>query len=198
MKRNSKIRLAFAGLLIPLLWMSYNAIEIYNYSKKYVIENTDVAVVLGAGSSNGKVSPVFRERINHGIFLYKTGKVSFLLFTGGFGVGENISDSMAAKNYAIEKGIPADNIYIEEASTVTFDNLKNAKQIMKEKNLLSALIVSDPYHMKRSMAMCKSIEINGYPSPTPTSMYRSWISKCNSLVYESFYFSLGQIAGRYN
>lgn len=43
----------------------------------------DAAVVLGAAAWGNKPSPVFRERIAHGIDLYRNGTVGKLIFTGG-------------------------------------------------------------------------------------------------------------------
>lgn len=69
---------------------------------------------------------------------------------------------------------------------------------MEEHGFKSALIVSDLLHMKRSMAICEGIGIHVLPSPTPTTMYQLWKAKSRSLVYESFFYSLGRIVGRYN
>ena len=50
-------------LAIILSYLIFNAYGIYNYSKEYSEEKCDVAIVLGAGTSNGKISPIFKERI---------------------------------------------------------------------------------------------------------------------------------------
>jgi uncharacterized SAM-binding protein YcdF (DUF218 family) len=182
-------------LLIIIVWSFYNGISIYNYSKNYCESYSDVAIVLGAGSTNGKVSPVFRERINHAIFLYNSSKINYIIFTGGFGKNETTSDSKSAMNYAIEKGIPKEKIFIEEKSTITYHNLIMANSIMESNNFKTAVIVSDPYHMKRSLTMCSNIEINGKPSPTQTSMYQSWSTKLPYLIYETFYYNIDLVFG---
>lgn len=173
-------------LLLSLSGIGVNAFRIHSYASQSFDTPYDVAIVLGASSSNGKVSPVFRERINHGITLFKARKVKQLIFTGGFGKGQNLSDSQAAKRYAISKGIPETNILLEEQSTITWENLIQAKQLMDQKRFNSALIVSDPLHMKRAMAMCEALKINALPAPTPSTMYRSRKTKMESLVYETF------------
>ncbi len=189
--------LKYIGIVLSLfiLWMLINAFRIHAYSDKYFDTKSDVAIVLGAGTNKGKVSAVYRERINHGINLFKNGNVNYLLFTGGFGKGQKISDSKSAKLYALSKGIPENKIFIEENSSITYTNLKQAKEIMSAKDLKTALIVSDPYHMKRSLAMTEKLEINSQPSPTPSSMYRSNKTKVKSLIYESFFYNLGIIQG---
>jgi uncharacterized SAM-binding protein YcdF (DUF218 family) len=175
--------------------MVINAIRIYNYSDEYFEDESDVAIVLGAGTNNGKISPIYRERVNHSINLYKQGKVDFLIFTGGYGKGQVVSDSEVAKKYAIENGIPESKIFIENESTITLTNLSHAKRIMDSHNFHSALIVTDPLHMKRSVKMARKLKINCLPSPTPTTMYRSKSTKLKSLIYESFFYSLGIIQG---
>ncbi|MGB1241915.1 MAG: YdcF family protein [Chitinophagales bacterium] len=185
------------GLAIPFLFFSFNSLQIHFYSTEYYEDYSDVAIVLGAGTNNGELSPVFRERINHGIYLLKNGKVKCLIFTGGFGKNQILSDSHCAKIYALKKGVSEHKILVEEKSTITFINLKEAKKIMKSNHLETALIVSDPYHMKRSMRMANKLNLKTKPSPTPTTMYQSWQPKFKSLMYESFYYSIGVITRQY-
>lgn len=148
----------------------------------------DVALVLGAGTHDGEVSPVFRERINHGIWLYQNGYVSNLLLTGGVGAGNEISDAQAAKNYAVAQGVPEEVILIEEQSAITQQNLEYAKQIMDEHGLRTAVLVSDPLHMKRVMLGARDAGITAYSSPTPTTMYKSAGAKAKFLAREVFYY----------
>jgi uncharacterized SAM-binding protein YcdF (DUF218 family) len=160
-------------VLVLLLCLVGTAISIRNYSKKFFDEKSDVAIVLGAGTSNGALSKVYEERVLHAINLLYDSKVDKIIFTGGYGENESISDATAAMDYALKKGISKNKLLIEEKSTITFFNIKNSKDIMVKENLSSALVVSDPYHIKRSMHMCDLIGIKALPSPTPTTMYRS-------------------------
>jgi uncharacterized SAM-binding protein YcdF (DUF218 family) len=176
------------GILIS--YFVINSIRIYNYSNEYYESKSDVAIVLGAGTNDGKLSPVFKERINHSILLSKKGIVDKIIITGGFGKGQKQSDSQTGKYYAIEKGILEKNIIIEEKSKYTTENLEQAKQIMNSNGMKSALIVSDPIHMKRAIKLAKNYEIDCKPSPTKTTMYKSTYPKAKQLLYETFYFSL--------
>ena len=182
-------------VILFIVWMIINAFRIYAYSDQYCDSKSDVAIVLGAGTNDGLMSAIYRERINHGINLFKNGKVDYIIFTGGFGKNQKESDSKIAKKYALQNGIPEDKILIEEESNITFTNLKYSKAIIDSLNFTSALIVSDPLHMKRSIAMTKKLKINCSPSPTPTSMYKSKKTKIRSLIYESFFYNLGIIQG---
>lgn len=158
--------------------------SIYNYSKTDETKIADAAIVLGAGTNGSEPTPVFQERLNHGIWLYKEGYTDTLILTGGYGKNNKISDSVIAKKYVVESGVPEDAIVIEEISIITQENLYYAKQIMDKSRHKKVLIVSDPLHMKRAMLLAEDLNIKAFSSPTRTSVYKSWWSKTNFLCRE--------------
>ena len=199
MRKISRKRMLCFGLLLVLLgeivlWGAV-AVSIVNYGKVDGKAPSDVAIVLGAGTWKGEVSPVYRERINHGIWLYQNGYVEYLILTGGVGEGNTVSDAAAAKAYALSQGVPEDVILIEEKSTITEENLFYAKALMDELSLRSAIIVSDPLHMKRAMLMASDYGIDACSSPTPTTMYRSLKTQIPFLAREEFFY-LGYLVVR--
>lgn len=198
MKRVASKRFKIVILLamILLCYLMVNGIRIYAYSFRYSEEKSDVAIVLGAGTNAAQVSPIFRERINHSAYLYNEKVINIIILTGGYGDGQNQSDSEIAREYLFTQGIPKDAIVIEKQSKYTIENLVESKHIMDSLGLKSALIVTDPLHMKRSVDLAKKLEINCKPSPTKTTMYKSFVPKAKSLLYEAFYYSLGEIAGK--
>lgn len=177
------IQLVFFALLVAII-----AADICAYAETDEKQAADAAIVLGAGTHGGEVSPVFRERINHGIRLYQNGYVRYLLLTGGVGEGNQISDAQAAKAYAVSQGVPQEVILTEDKSTITQQNLEYAKQIMDEHGLQTAILVSDPLHMKRAMLGAQDAGITAYSSPTPTTMYKSVGAKAKFLAREVFYY----------
>lgn len=187
MKR--RVLLTMFSLLLAgvVLWTAL-AVSIVRYGEKDEKCNCDVAIVLGAGTTQGEVSPVYRERINHGIWLYENGYVNYLIFTGGVGKNNTLSDAYAAKSYAISQGVPESAIFIEEVSTITEENMAQSKIIMDRNGFTTALIVSDPLHMKRAMLMAEDYGITGYSSPTTTSMYRTAKTKIPFLAREEFMY----------
>ena len=187
MKKKIKWVLLSIGIVL-VLYIIATAISIWEYGEKDEKQSADVAIVLGAATSNGEVTPVFQERINHGIWLYENGFVKTLIFTGGIGEGNEKSDAWVAKQYAIEQGIPESVILLEEKSTITQENIENAKKIMDDNSYNTAIIVSDPLHMKRAMLMADDYGIEAYSSPTPTSRYISLKSKLSFLAREEFFY----------
>ena len=175
-------------VFLIILFAIITAVNITHYGKMDEKAHCDVAIILGAATSDGEVSPVYRERINHGIWLYVNGYVDYLILTGGIGKGNEMSDAHAAKQYAIKTGVPEQVILIEEKSTITEENLEHAKAIMDEHSLDTAIIVSDPLHMKRAMLMASDYGIDACSSPTPTTMYRSAKTQLPFLAREVFFY----------
>ena len=111
-----------------------------------------------------------------------------IIVTGGKGNGREESDAAAAKRYAVSKGVPEAAILTEEASAITQENLENSKKIMDNNAYHTAIIVSDPLHMKRAMLLAKDIGITAYSSPTPTSKYVSLKTQLPFLAREVFFY----------
>lgn len=183
--------LIMAALLVVVLI----ALRIYTFGNNGSDIKCDAAIVLGAAVWSDEVSPVFRERINHAIDLYRTGKVDKIIFTGGQGNRDELTEAEAARDYAVENGIPEKDILIEQTSHTTYENVVNAKQLADANGLKKVLIVSDPMHMRRAIAMARDIGLDAYPSPTTTTRYRSWRSRSESLAHETYYY-IGYLAWR--
>lgn len=180
------LRCLLSVTALVFLVFGWTAIDIYWQSQVTSNANADAAIVLGASIYKDVPSPVFQERINHAVNLYKNGAVKYIIFTGGFGQGEKFSEAVVAKNYALSKDVPADHIYIEEQSRTTFQNLYFAKEIMQKHKLNTVLIVSDPLHIKRAVVMAQDLNIeNSLPSPTPTSKFISLNKKLVFLFEET-------------
>ena len=188
--RGKKLAILISLLIVflTILCAIITAVNIVQYGKLDERAHSDAAIVLGAATTDGAVSPVYRERINHGIWLYENGYVDYLILTGGIGKGNEISDAGVAKQYAIDMGVPDQAILIEEKSTITEENLKYAKTIMDDHSLDTAIIVSDPLHMKRAMLMASDYGIDACSSPTPTTMYRSAKTQIPFLAREVFFY----------
>jgi uncharacterized SAM-binding protein YcdF (DUF218 family) len=191
-----KLSIVLKYIIAPaLLVVVLVALRIYTFGNNVVDIKGDAAIVLGAAVWGDEVSPVFRERINHAVELYRSGKVRKIIFTGGQGNRDELTEAAAARRYAIENGIPAKDILVEQSSHTTYENVVNAKQLADAHGLKKILIVSDPMHMKRAVAMASDIGLEVYPSPTPTTRYQGWRSRTHSLAHETYYY-LGYLVWR--
>jgi len=167
------LKLIFTILIVGVLYIGFIAIRIWNYGNADERTQADAVMILGAAAWHNNPSPVFAERIRHGIWLYENGYVDYIIFTGGYGTGAEYSEAYVARNYALQVGIPSESILIEEYSRTTFGNFSYAIHLIEDHDIETVIIVSDPLHMMRAMRMARDAGLNAYSSPTPTSMYQT-------------------------
>lgn len=179
---------AIFALIFIFVYIIFAAFTICSFSHVNELTNADAVIILGASVWDNSPSPVFQERINHGIWLYKNNFVKHLIFTGGIGKHSNISEASVAMDYAIKNHVPAEKIFIEEQSSITLENFFYAKEIIDKEGFNKIIVVSDPLHMKRSITIAKDYGLNAYSSPTPTTKYISWKTKSGFLLYETFFY----------
>jgi uncharacterized SAM-binding protein YcdF (DUF218 family) len=170
--------------VLGLLLVLYSAVSIYAYSRRDEAREADAAIVLGAAVFGDRPSPVLRERINHAIYLYETGYVDRIIFTGGLGHTALVTEAEASAIYARSRGIPEEAIFLETTSTTTRENLRNARLIAAENGLKTFLIVSTPFHMKRALSIADDLSMEAYSSPTRTTRWISAYTKSRAFAQE--------------
>ena len=186
---NALLRNALLFVLASaLVSVAFAGVGIYAFGRLNEARSADAAVVLGASAWHDRPSPVFRERINHGIWLYQNGYVNYLIFTGGKGRNADISESSVARSYAIRNGVPSESIFIEEKSQVTFENILYARDIIESNNFDRVIIVSDPLHMMRAVTIARDLNLNALSSPTPTTLFVSMSTKMPFLLNELLFY----------
>ncbi|ETE33479.1 hypothetical protein B398_04585 [Xylella fastidiosa 32] len=151
--------------------------------------SSDVIIVLGAAAYDAKPSPVFEERIRHGLYLYQHGYAPTLIFTGGFGGSSaRFAESQVARRYALRYDVPPRAILIETVSRTTRQNLIQARQLMRVYGLRRAIVVSDPLHMARALRLCRELDIDALASATPSTRFRSLHTRWRFLLQEVYFF----------
>jgi uncharacterized SAM-binding protein YcdF (DUF218 family) len=131
--------------------------------------DSGAAVVLGAAQWNGDPSPVLRARLDHALDLYHRGVVKRIILTGGVGAGDRLSEAAAGKQYLLDRQLSAEVLLLDERSTTTWENLQNAADLARTNGIDTVLLVSDPFHMLRSLKMARDLRLTAYGSPTRSS-----------------------------
>lgn len=162
----SRVTRVTAGLLLSavLLWLLSVAVVIVAGAWP-TIRQADAIVVLGAAQYNGRPSPVLQARLDHALDLYDRGLATRLIFTGGTGVGDTVSEAEVSRRYALSHGVPASAIMTERDGLSSAQSVRAAAALMQSAGLESALIVSDSYHMMRLELLARRSHIVPYRAP---------------------------------
>ena len=107
------------ALVAVSLFIVYVFCSIAFFSTVDEKKSADAAIILGAAAWYKRPSPVFEERIRHGLWLYRNGYVKKLILTGGKSKNAPYSEAFVARRYAVNHAIPEEDILIEEESLTT-------------------------------------------------------------------------------
>lgn len=140
--------------------------------KIYSIEDApekQVALVLGARvHEGGRLSDIFRDRVETAIHLYEFGKVQKILVSGDHGTAE-YDEVNAAKDYLLSKGIRGEDIFLDHAGFDTYDSVYRARDIFQAESMI---IVTQEYHLPRALYIADKLEVDAVGVRADLNAYR--------------------------
>jgi uncharacterized SAM-binding protein YcdF (DUF218 family) len=163
------VRLIVVGGAAAVVVAGFATLRIWQQGNQDERRPVDAIVVLGAAQYDGRPSPVFEARLDHAVALWQAGLADAFFVTGGKLPGDRTTEAAAARQYAIDRGVPAESIIGEDEGRNTLASLRSVASILEDRGMTSALFVSDPTHMLRVLRMADDLGIEAFGSPTPTS-----------------------------
>jgi uncharacterized SAM-binding protein YcdF (DUF218 family) len=163
------VRLIVVGGAAAMLVAGFTTLRIWQQGNQDERRPVDAIVVLGAAQYDGRPSPVFEARLDHAVVLWHAGLADTFIVTGGKLPGDRTTEAAVARQYAIDRGVPAEAILGEDEGRNTLASLRAVAAMLEEHGMTSALFVSDPTHMLRVLRMADDLGIEAFGSPTPTS-----------------------------
>ena len=142
--RRRRVALAFVCCLLgfPLL-------QILCFGGTDYRRRADAAVVFGAKvNANGSLSSALADRTRTAVALYHAGTVRTLIFSGGPGEGP-LSEPQAMKQFALDAGVPASAILLDESGLNTDATVRNTVALFRQNHFTRILAVSHDYHLPR-------------------------------------------------
>jgi uncharacterized SAM-binding protein YcdF (DUF218 family) len=150
------------------------------------IEHVDAIVVLGAAQYNGKPSPVFAGRLEQAKLLYDQHRAGTVIVLGAGQPGDVSTEAQAGRDYLVGQGLPVEAVVAEPLGHTTLESLRAAAAYMKEHEMRTAFLVSDPWHNLRVKRMASDLGIEGYVSATWHSAARSEGPRLDGYIRETF------------
>jgi uncharacterized SAM-binding protein YcdF (DUF218 family) len=163
------LRVLGATIFIVLITWALLVLAISLFGKRDEARTVEAIVVLGAAQYDGRPSPVLRARLDHALQLFEDGVAPKIIFTGGVGVGDTVSEAEVGRRYALRAGVPDSAILLERAGLSTAESLAAVAELMEEAGMDTAVLVSDPFHMLRLRILASRHGLRAYSSPTRTS-----------------------------
>ena len=119
----------------------------------------DCILVLGClVRSEGNPSDMLADRLRRGVELYKAEAAPKLLMTGDHG-RTNYDEVNTMKQYAMDEGIPSQDIFMDHAGFSTYESMYRARDIFQAKKIL---IVTQEYHLYRALYVAQALGLDAY------------------------------------
>lgn len=132
-----------------------------------VLEDVDCILVLGCKVNGETPSDMLNDRLRCGISLYKNGAAPKLLMSGDHGtVGYDEVNAM--KQFAIDRDVPSEDVFMDHAGFSTYESVYRAKEIFGAKRII---IVTQEYHLYRALYVAKQLGLEAYGVNSDYNVY---------------------------
>lgn len=178
MKRPLKITLIIiAGIvLLGILSVVFINLRVKAVARKKIItsqealelQDVDCILVLGCKvKDNGEPSPMLLDRLITGTELYKEGAAPKILMSGDHG-RDTYDEVNVMKQYALDNGVPSEDVFMDHAGFSTYDSIYRAKHIFEAKKVI---IVTQEYHLNRALYLAHKLGLEAYGVPADLRNY---------------------------
>jgi len=159
------LSVAFAGFLVlqGLILSSAHTQE----------ADVDALIVLGAGLRGDVPGRILQTRLDAAISYLETREGVPIIVSGGLGQGAPITEAEAMFNYLRAQGIDENLIWMEGASTNTYENITFSRQVLEDNGVdienATIAVVSNEFHLFRAKLVARNAGLDaiGVAADTP-------------------------------
>jgi vancomycin permeability regulator SanA len=123
------------------------------------LNDIDCIIVLGCQvKADGSLSHMLRDRLERGTELYKQEAAPKIIMSGDHGQVD-YDEVNAMKQYAIENGVPSEDVFMDHAGFSTYETVYRARDIFEAEKVI---IVTQEYHLYRALYIAKQLGVEAY------------------------------------
>lgn len=115
----------------------------------------DCILVLGCGVWGDEPTPLLSDRLDAAVALYKAGAAPKILMSGDHGQ-KGYDEVSVMRKYAMEQGVPSEDIFMDHAGFSTYETMYRAKDVFGVKK---AVVVTQKYHLYRALYDADAFDI---------------------------------------
>ncbi|MFT8312982.1 MAG: YdcF family protein [Clostridium sp.] len=149
-------------IVISILLAFINLSPLLFYKKpliKLKRDKFDTIIILGyPATKDGRPSPIMRERVIKAVELFNKGYAKYIICSGG-SAHNKYREADIMINLAESLGVPESSLIKEDKSINTYGNIINSIEIMKKRKWSSVIVVTSPWHLKRSNYLLSKFDI---------------------------------------
>jgi uncharacterized SAM-binding protein YcdF (DUF218 family) len=188
------MKLVSLVITVAVVYLAVTLVQVWLTSRRDTPQNAEAIVVMGAAQYNGVPSPDLQARLDEAFLLTKAGYSHLVIVTGGKEKGDAFTEAESGARYLEGRGVPEADIR-EAGGDDSYQNLADAAPFVKAVGGTPVtLIVTDPFHEDRSMAIATDLGLKPLPTPTSTSPITG-LAAIPYFLKEMIGVGLGRIVG---
>jgi uncharacterized SAM-binding protein YcdF (DUF218 family) len=192
-----KLALKILGVVLALIlvYVGVTFVQVWLTSRANDPHPADAILVFGTAANYLTPAPDLQARLERALELYQAGLAPVVAVTGGKRPGDKYTEGQISATWleGQPNGVPRHAIVVGSGAD-SWDNVGSVAPALRELGVHTVLVVTDPFHEDRAMAIVSSYGFS--PSPTPSE--HSPIHGAEELGYlikESVEVSVGRIIG---
>jgi uncharacterized SAM-binding protein YcdF (DUF218 family) len=190
------LKIALAVVVVVVAYVAVTAVQVWLTGRRYEPHAAGAIVVMGAAQYDGAPSPDLTSRLHQAELLWREHYASEVMVTGAKEPGDKFTEAEASARYLRAGGIPAGDI-LQAGGNDSWENLADAAPMLLARGDQTVLVVTDPFHEARSLAIASSVGLRPYPTPTDSSPIKG-IATVPYYAKETAGVALGRIIGFQN
>jgi uncharacterized SAM-binding protein YcdF (DUF218 family) len=167
------LRLLSLFVTLVVVYFAVTLVQVWLTSRHDSPRKAGSIIVMGAAQYNGLPSPDLKARLDEARQLFRQGFASLIVVTGNKEKSDRFTEAEAGAHYLERHGVPSSDIR-QAGGDDSYQNLQEAAPVAKGRDQGIVLIVTDPFHEYRSMAIATDLGLEPYPTPTSTSPITGW------------------------
>lgn len=138
------------------------------------LQDVDCIIVLGCQvRADGSLSDMLHDRLARGVELYDEGVSPKILMSGDHG-RTNYDEVGAMKQFAVDNGVPSENVFMDHAGFSTYETMYRAKEIFQAQKVV---IVTQEYHLYRAIYIAEQLGLEAYGVDADLRSYSGQIKR---------------------
>lgn len=159
------LTLILVGIELMVVFVITTNVIVLLSTRRYIYNDVNsvpsAQAVLIPGASllpDGTPAPIFKDRVNAAIDLYAAGKAEKFLVSGDNGE-ESHNEVDPVRLYLLEKGVPAQDIFLDHAGFDTYSTMYRARRVF---GVSSVIIATQSFHLPRAIFLARKLGISAY------------------------------------
>lgn len=152
-------------IVLALVATVFFGLGFYLSPQNQIVSKADAIVVVSGGQTT--------TRAQEGIDQYKQGNAKNMIFSGA-ALDDGPSNASAMRDQALEAGIPNSAIQTDTDSQNTYQNAVNSKKLLEEIGAHKIILVTSPYHQRRTSETFAHVLGSGYEIENVSSYDDRW------------------------